>query len=96
MVPGLGQDDSAALQVFPPCFFSTTFTAVFPVFSMFFPPSFSGPFAGVMEALRQAAGGIEGFLGVGSSTALVLTWLVILLSVYVSLQLFQAIRLEKC
>ena len=49
-----------------------------------------------MEALRQAAGGIEGFLGVGSSTALVLTWLVILLSVYVSLQLFQAIRLEKC
>jgi hypothetical protein len=42
-----------------------------------------------MEALRQATGSIEAFLGVGSSTALVLTWLVILLSVYVSLQLFQ-------
>ncbi|CAK9106869.1 Signal recognition particle receptor subunit beta (SR-beta) [Durusdinium trenchii] len=42
-----------------------------------------------METIRQASGSIESFLGVGSSTALVLTWLVILLSVYITVQIFQ-------
>ncbi|CAJ1399895.1 unnamed protein product [Effrenium voratum] len=42
-----------------------------------------------METIRRASGSLEASLGLGSGTALALTWLVVLLSVYLSLQLFQ-------
>lgn len=45
----------------------------------------------MMDYLRKASGALEASLGVGSSTASVLTFLLILISVYVTLQIFQVV-----
>ncbi|CAE7513222.1 SRPRB [Symbiodinium natans] len=45
----------------------------------------------MMEYVRKASGAIEASLGVGSSTALVLTFLVILISIYATLHIFQVV-----
>ncbi|CAE7275833.1 SRPRB [Symbiodinium pilosum] len=45
----------------------------------------------MMDYVRKAASAIEESLGVGSSAALVLTFLIVLISVYVTLQVFQVL-----